>query len=219
MWASDNMIYHRYSTVSDDLLLLYGKWIDDIVNEEQEEYIPWSDYPAYRHMEYRELLKDKWFIHFSERHAIEDISKNGFTQGVSLDSKVRLAYTRNNSDYVDDSSFDSYDGFIFAYELSYFESSTLFKNESETDFVIFKADAVSIFHYGDQETQAICLVSTIENIFPVYFDDDRYVIYDNYDEEIAYDTETNELDVAPGKIYNDVINNFNDFSQKIVTKY
>lgn len=117
-------------------------------------------YPTWNYMEFRNIVKNQWLIHFS------DFSKDiwmdqSFKYG--MDDYTQLGLTT----YYKDGA-KQFGGYNFAYDTSefarYARSSYGRGWKYGKEAVIFRASGVKVWHYGDDEPQVIFLGKTAKDI-------------------------------------------------------
>lgn len=123
------------------------------------------DLPSWDCMDYRELVTDKWLIHFT--YSPHDIASGGFRFGV--DDLSRLCLTAHLGGEVKKQG-----GYNFAYPADYkkkLSSSYASRNGYGDGLVMFKANGIEVWHHGDEEYQVIFSGSTARDIIPIWEED------------------------------------------------
>jgi hypothetical protein len=147
------------SAISEEILWNYfsSDWWRDRIDS--------VDLPSWDCMDYRELITDKWLIHFT--YSAHDIAANGFKYGV--DDLSRLCLTTQLGGETKKRG-----GFNFAYTADYKEkirSSHAARTGYGNEIVMFKANGIEVWHHGDEEYQAIFKGSTARDIIPIVEND------------------------------------------------
>ncbi len=124
-----------------------------------------TDLPSWDCMDYRELVTDKWLIHFT--YSPHDIARDGFRFGVDNLSRLCLTTHLGGDE-------KKRGGFNFAYPANYKQkltSSYLSKTGYGDGLVMFKANGIEVWHHGDEEYQVIFMGSTARDIIPIWEED------------------------------------------------
>jgi len=180
--------------------------------------------PTYEYVEYVDLLKNQWLIHFTDEPF--SVQKYGFTSGV--DDITKLGLTTHLPEI-----FKQGPGFNFAYTLSdYLRGSGSPVNPHARwsygkHAVMFKASGIRVLHLGDEEYQAIFWGPSARDIVVLY--KDYCFIYDekmedSYEDDawvvVPCNADTDNIYCA--KDFEDVVvwvaNNFDQYKNLLVCK-
>jgi len=159
---SDDPFEADLSTVPESILDRY------LESESWREEILDVDHPSWDCMKYGKIVKMEWLIHFTDdAHAI---ARNGFTFGVDDLSKLCLTTHLSKAS-------KSRGGYNFAFTADY--KSKLKPNRYGgtnygSEAVMFRANGIEVWHYGDEEYQVIFKGSTARDIIPIWESDGQW---------------------------------------------
>lgn len=156
-WLSEN---------DPETLVDYGEYL---VGEKQ--YYDSGEVELYDVADYRGFARQTWLVHFSDR-AYQIFQDQTFKIGVPYEDYQRLAL----STYVKDSAKTG--GFNFAYDVDDVEKYAFDRREPKygKEAVLFKGDAIKIWHSGDEEMQCIYDgKQTSKPIIHVQYDDKWFI--------------------------------------------
>jgi hypothetical protein len=183
---SDNQNYLKGQDVANADIFLFFNWLeknDYLKSEDEKDYSDidpedysnfyeeyykssyWgkmdaSDLPACVMMHYERIVKDEWLVHFTDY--AYDISIEGFKYGAPDPSGI--SYTRYYSDrYRQQGS-----GYNFAFLAT--DRANITGKKYGKEAVLFKANGILVYHFGDDEHQVIFLGSTARDIIPIVQD-------------------------------------------------
>ena len=141
------------------------RWHDDAGPEMMQNNA--SETPSFMFFDDPKVVKDGWWVHFT--NDARDIERSGFAYGES--DPMQLGLTTWKSKEAKRGP-----GYVFAFDPRYavernfggWAHSTTGKYGREA--VVFRADAVTAYHHGDEEDQAISWGPEAKDIHAVYFD-------------------------------------------------
>lgn len=124
--------------------------------------------PATRHMEFKEIQKPGWLIHFTYRAL--DIAKEGFKFGHPEFEGLGLTTWKMDR--------KKYAGFNFAFEIGREAEIAAREKKYGSHAVVFWASGVKTYHYGDQENQVIFWGPSVNTnmIFPITSDRNDWTV-------------------------------------------
>lgn len=106
--------------------------------------------PSWAFMQFRDRLDGAWLVHFSDRAG--DICTDGFEKGVMDPTKLGLTGQLHPADR-------EREGYNFAFTVGEVDDYGQYSRSHEwkygSEAVVFQADAVKVWHFGDEEPQAI----------------------------------------------------------------
>ncbi len=118
-----------------------------------------ADSPSWMFMDYVEVMKNQWMIHFTDD--AEAIACQGFKYG--MDDFSRLGLTT----YIENTRKPG--GYNFAYDVDEWERYAHgrhgFKYGDEA--VLFRASGIKVWHHGDGEYQIVFVGNTAKDIVPL----------------------------------------------------
>lgn len=131
-----------------------------------EEFYNWGRYaddpyaPSFLFMEYVDLVKNQWLIHFT--NDAYSVATEGFTYGTPNYTHLGLT-TYFTEGYKSG-------GYNFAYLLSDYLRHGFERHGPKygKEAVIFRASGIQVYHYGDQEPQVIFDGASAQDIIPIY---------------------------------------------------
>jgi len=128
------------------------------------------DQPSYEHMEYRELVKPTWLLHFT--NDADSISMGGFEYGhEDLYQGLHLTTNKRNRQQYPGYNFAVYPGSRDARGIA---NSDKYGKEA----VLFWSAGIEAYHYGDEEHQVIFWGPSVNPnmIFPITKEYDNWQI-------------------------------------------
>ena len=155
----DEILSGNYSFIKKDL-------INYLTNYANENYL---DAPAWLFMENPSYVNNEWLIHFSDN--AYDIAINGFKYGTP--EYEEIAYSG-----AGDIKNKYGEGYDFAYLLdefgNYYRSDRAYEYKPKygSEAVIFRANGIRLYHYGDGEYQVIFWGPSAKDLIYIEYDDE-----------------------------------------------
>ena len=179
---------------------------------------PGNEYeaPAFVFFSHPRIVKNKWLVHFSD-YAYH-IAKDGFIYGTQeLDGLAYSGAGDINNKYGE--------GYDFAYEAD--SAMDVFNTPNHTwetpkygsEFVLFRASGVEVWHSGDQEKQVIFYGPSAKSIIYIrkdspkgnVYDTDLWQVCDVHNNRVLYETPDLE------EVIDWAINNYEQYKNRIVS--
>lgn len=155
-----------------DILYEWGKHVLEHIDDFSQDR---PGFPSWNHMDYANLIKNQWLIHFSDNAAkIVNDKKFKYLMGDYTQLGLTTMYKQDSFDKTDN-------GYGFAYALSDFVKYSSNRNGFKygNEAVLFTASGIRVHHYGDEEPQVIFYGPTANNFVYLENTDGDWVVGDN----------------------------------------
>jgi len=165
-----------------------------------------SDAPPFLFMSYESMVKNEWLIHFTGDALA--IASQGFKHGVDVDDLNQLGLSTHWK------MESKRGGFNFAYDTDDFKRYGKGQHGQGWKYgkeaVVFQANGIRVWHYGDDEPQIIFEGKTARNIVPIREGYDSWEVISQNTGNVVYKNE--ELD----EVVNWVIRNFQQYRKPLL---